>query len=98
MRQCDELGLHRRPIKPLPPFEEQTQRNLFRDCYVHDRYNSGILGRPYAIAEHDIEPSLPVKVTENQILHSEVDSLDAIDIPVSGRPNETSVFLFVIGL
>lgn len=98
MRQCIELGLHLRPHSSLAPMEEQAQRNLFWDCYVHDRYSSGILGRPFAICEHDIEVNLPIEASEEQILHNECHSLDDIRTDLLTLPNEASVFRFLVQL
>lgn len=98
MRQCIELGLHRPPITPFSPLEEQRRRNVFWDSYVHDRYSSGILGRPYAIAEEDIEVELPIAASEEEILESSKAHLSEIPIDEMRLPNESSVALFVIGL
>ncbi|KAJ5020290.1 hypothetical protein J3E73DRAFT_435618 [Bipolaris maydis] len=55
MRQCIEWKLHLKPVYPLDPLVEQHRRRVFWECYVLDRYSSGILGRPFAIAESDID-------------------------------------------
>ncbi|KAJ9625230.1 hypothetical protein H2204_010617 [Knufia peltigerae] len=98
MRQCVEVGLHRRPVAPLSPIEEQIRRNVFWDCYIHDRYSSGILGRPFAIAEHDIETPLPIEVDEENLLNSTARSLDEVDAGSFTKPNKASVFRFVVEL
>ena len=98
MRQCIELGLHQKPTMSLMPMDEQTQRNVFWDTFVHDRYSSGILGRPYAISENEIDVSLPLEASEADISNSTATSLDHIDVSSIHRPNESSVALYVIGL
>lgn len=98
MRQCIELGLHQKPRMSLMPMDEQTQRNVFWDTFVHDRYSSGILGRPYAISEEEIDVSLPLEASEADISSSTATSLDHIDVSSIHRPNESSVALYVIGL
>jgi hypothetical protein len=101
IRQCILLGLHRPPATPPTPIEEQTMRNVFWDCYVHDRYSSGILGRPYAIAEHDISVELPLELSEKEILISPSSSLREISAQMNGlpsAPNAASVFCFVVRL
>lgn len=98
MRQCIALGLHRPPTKLVSPLEEQIQRNVFWDCYVHDRYSSGILGRPYAIAEDDITVELPVEVREESLVSSRSNSLNDLRPESQNLPNEASVFRFVIKL
>jgi hypothetical protein len=96
IRQCIELGLHRPPAQTLTPIEEQIRRNVFWDCYVHDRYSSGILGRPFAIAESQISVALPHLASEDEIIHAQVRGLD--DLETAHTPNEVSVFRFVISL
>ncbi|KIW19818.1 hypothetical protein PV08_00393 [Exophiala spinifera] len=98
MRQCVELGLHRRPASSLPPVEEQIRRNVFWDCYIHDRYSSGILGRPFAIAEDDIETLLPIDADEEDLVNSTAASLDEVDMDSFTKPNKASVFRFVVEL
>lgn len=78
--------------------DEQARRNLFWDCYVHDRYSSGILGRPFAISEHDIEVDLPVEASEEQILQSGCYRLDDISSDLLNLPNEASIFRFLVQL
>ena len=98
MRQCIELGLHRPPREPLSPLEEQLSRNIFWDSYVHDRYSSGIIGRPYAIPENDITVGLPIPVTERDIAMSQALSLDLVDLHTVDMPNDACVPIFVIKL
>ncbi|KAL6246241.1 hypothetical protein RBB50_006476 [Rhinocladiella similis] len=98
MRQCVEVGLHRRPKIALSPIEEQIRRNVFWDCYIHDRYSSGILGRPFAIAEQDIETPLPIEVDEEDLLNSTAASLNEVDVDSFTKPNKASVFRFVVEL
>jgi len=98
MRQCIELGLHQRPSSCLSAIEEQCRRNVFWDCYIHDRYSSGILGRPFAIAEQDIQIGLPIEATENYILQSGSRNIDNLFVDPSVCPNEASVFRFIVRL
>ena len=54
MRQCVELGYHAPPRVAQAPLVEQKQRRIFWECYILDRYSSGILARPFTIADDDI--------------------------------------------
>ena len=97
VRQCVALELHRPPATSLLPLEEQLQRNIFWDCYIHDRYSSGILGRPYAIAEADVTVELPVERSEDELANLSSLREDCC----AGKaypPNKASVFCFVIQL
>ena len=98
MRQCIALGLHRPPTRSLAPMDEQLQRNIFWDCYVHDRYSSGILGRPFAVAEEDITVKLPVEVSDEDLLFAQATSLNDPSLQYSTKPNSASVFRFVVTL
>lgn len=64
MRQCIELGLHRRTRLKWPLIEEMRRR-VFWTVYCLDRQVSIILGRPFAISDRDIDVELPTDVEEN---------------------------------
>ncbi|KAH7346924.1 hypothetical protein BKA66DRAFT_433229 [Pyrenochaeta sp. MPI-SDFR-AT-0127] len=78
MRQCIELGLHIKPLKRLEPLLEQHHRRIFWECYVLDRYSSGILGRPFAICEKDITVLLPINAYDHSIAATGAVELDSI--------------------
>ncbi|PNP58035.1 hypothetical protein THARTR1_02193 [Trichoderma harzianum] len=59
MRTCIQLGYHRAPSKPLDAVAEQRRRRLFWCCYVQERFAACGLGRPIAIADHDITVEMP---------------------------------------
>lgn len=61
MRMCIELGLHRkRNIVPSRDTADDVQlRCIFWSCYCLDRQTSIILGRPFALADQDIDAGLP---------------------------------------
>jgi hypothetical protein len=42
-----------------PDLEKQHNQRIFWECYQLDRYSSTTLGRPFAIADHDIKVDLP---------------------------------------
>lgn len=62
-----------------------------------DRYSSGILGRPFAIAESDIDVPLPFDANDEYLISAGMCSLDSIP-PSMARPTEVSVFIFCIHL
>ncbi|KAJ5027420.1 hypothetical protein J3E73DRAFT_410317 [Bipolaris maydis] len=97
MRQCIEWKLHLKPVYPLDPLVEQHRRRVFWECYVLDRYSSGILGRPFAIAESDIELELPFDADDDYLVNSSITSLDLMPKRGPG-PSELSVFIICIQL
>jgi hypothetical protein len=98
MRQCIECGLHLKAQEGLDPLREQHQRRIFWECYVHDRYSSGILGRPFAILESEIEMPLPIDADDETIIESGATSLAHIPTVTNSNPSELSINLFCIKL
>ena len=98
MRQCIELRLHKRPLKPLDPLKEQHFRRIFWECYVLDRYSSGILGRPFALAEEDITVLLPINTYDDYIATTVPEDLNATCQPGAMAITEMSIFIVFIGL
>ncbi|OSS43831.1 hypothetical protein B5807_11616 [Epicoccum nigrum] len=98
MRQCIELRLHEEPSKSLDPLREQHFRRIFWECYVLDRYSSGILGRPFAIAERDITVSLPINAYDDHIATAGTSALDAVYPSASMLITEMSIFIVLIEL
>lgn len=99
MRQCVEWQLHRKPTQVLDPLTEQHRRRIFWECYVLDRYSSGILGRPFAIMESDIDVPLPIDANDEYLVQFSNSRLDLVPEPQSDTsPTEVSVFIFGIKL
>jgi hypothetical protein len=98
MRQCVELGYHAPPQIVQAPLVEQKQRRIFWECYILDRYSSGILGRPFAIADDDISVELPILADDDALKLANVASLSSISDTPPPFPTEVSVFVFYIRL
>ena len=62
------MELHLPPLMPINPLDEQHRRRIFWECYLSDRYCSTTLGRPFAIADRDIQVQLPVILPDEQLL------------------------------
>lgn len=61
MRMCIESGLHRREVGIKDDSDHvDLRRRVFWSCYCLDRQVSIILGRPFAVADRDIDTPLPV--------------------------------------
>lgn len=98
MRQCVELGYHAPPRTAVLAIEEQKQRRIFWECYILDRYSSGILGRPFAIADEDISVDLPILADDDALKAANVTTLSDLSNVVPSHPTEVSVFVFYIRL
>lgn len=68
------------------------------ECYILDRYSSGILARPFAIADEDICVELPILADDDALKAANVTSLSDLTNIAPSRPTEVSVFVFYIRL
>lgn len=98
MRQCIEWRLNMPRLNTLDPLREQHRRRIFWECYILDRYSSGILGRPFAIMEDDIHVGLPIDADDETLMASTAPSLDDVPGNTTSRPTELSVFIHCIKL
>ncbi|KAG9240678.1 putative Zn(II)2Cys6 transcription factor [Calycina marina] len=65
MRTCVDLGLHRKAYySNVSPYEGQLRRRLFWTVYFLERVIAVSLGRPYSIADRDIDASLPLEIDD----------------------------------
>lgn len=70
LRQCTELGLHRRiPWKQLDHdfLREQIRRRVFWVAYNLDRMAAVTLGRPFGIVDEDIDVDFPDDINDEDI-------------------------------
>ncbi|KAK5173984.1 uncharacterized protein LTR77_001063 [Saxophila tyrrhenica] len=67
MRMCIELGLHRKlkDTSCAVSKDKELRRRVFWSCYCLDRQVSIILGRPFAVSDHDVDQLLPAGVHED---------------------------------
>jgi len=65
IRTCIDLGLHREAYYcNLPPYEGQLRRRLFWTVYFLERVIAVSLGRPYSIADRDIDATMPLEIDD----------------------------------
>lgn len=55
MRQCIDLGLHKKPRRSNSFFENEMKKRVFWTSYCLDRQLSISMGRPFAISDRDID-------------------------------------------
>ncbi|KAI4629021.1 uncharacterized protein J4E87_003281 [Alternaria ethzedia] len=87
-----------RPVARALPPPAQAQLLIFWECYVHDRYSSGILGRPFALLESEISMPLPIDADDETIETSGAGVLEEVPNITNVHPSELSVNLFCIKL
>ncbi|KAE8380245.1 fungal-specific transcription factor domain-containing protein [Aspergillus bertholletiae] len=65
MRICVDLGMHREShYRAMEPLEAQLYRRIFWSVYVIERHVSWSLGRPFSIAEDDIDAQIPTDMDD----------------------------------
>jgi hypothetical protein len=65
IRTCIDLGLHREAYYGnLTPYEGQLRRRLFWTVYFLERVIAVSLGRPYSIADRDIDVTMPLEIDD----------------------------------
>jgi hypothetical protein len=91
MRICVDFGLHREvQYRKLGAHEAQKRRRLFWSVYIIERYNAWSLGRPFSIAEQEIDADLPAdlddSITDDKIIEHALRNLPSPREPSPG-PN-----------
>jgi hypothetical protein len=66
MRICVELGLHREAsYQQVRPHERERRRRVFWSVYLIERYIAWTLGRPFSIAEEEIDAGIPCRIDDS---------------------------------
>lgn len=102
MRTCIDLGLHRKtPVRNMTLLEVEQRKRIFWVAYTLDRQVSIILGRPFAISDHDIDVELPLDVNEGVCDLKEIENAAKKQTPPgqsSRRSTSLSSFIHIIRL
>ncbi|KAH0175247.1 gluconolactonase, partial [Aureobasidium melanogenum] len=93
IRACIEMEYHLPLIMPGRTSDEEKQHNqrIFWECYQLDRYSSITLGRPFAIADHDIKVDLPSRMGLDNATSTALG-------PTSLTSSDLSVFIYSVQL
>ena len=92
MRTAIDLGLHRKANEVnLDPFTAQLRRRLFWTVYYLERVVSMSLGRPFSIADRNIDLPLPLDVNDDVR-----DSAVLTAVPSTDRPTTMTFALYLI--
>ncbi|KAE8410656.1 major facilitator superfamily domain-containing protein [Aspergillus pseudocaelatus] len=92
MRTAIDLGLHRKANEVnLDPFTAQLRRRLFWTVYYLERVVSMSLGRPFSIADRNIDLPLPLDVNDDVR-----DSTALTAVPQTDRPTTMTFALYLI--
>ncbi|EXJ85720.1 hypothetical protein A1O1_06088 [Capronia coronata CBS 617.96] len=97
MRMAVELGLHRKS-KPrdrrFDPYQRELRKRVFWTAYILDRTLCITLGRPFAVAEHEIDVELPIDIPDTIKDPSTILALERSPPPVP-NPHPTSLSSFI---
>ena len=66
VRICMSLGLHRKPAIPQMSLAYEIKKRVFWSCYCLDRQVSILLGRPFAIADRDIDAEVRKRIVRSR--------------------------------
>ncbi|KAK4502316.1 hypothetical protein PRZ48_005741 [Zasmidium cellare] len=98
MSICISLELHLNPLQSMSALEEQRRRRVFWESYVLDRHTSMILGRPFAIADEDIEVQLPAELSDAELSVRHPGTLDMHQQTSGHTPSPMAVFICFVKL
>ncbi|KAJ6131113.1 hypothetical protein N7523_001573 [Penicillium sp. IBT 18751x] len=66
MRTCVDFGLHRKArYGKLSAYESEKRRRLFWTVYIVERHTACSLGRPFSIAEEEIDAEIPANLDDS---------------------------------
>lgn len=66
MRTCIDFGFHREArYRILRPHEAEVQKRLFWSVYIIERHTAWSLGRPFSIAEEEIDAQPPINIDDS---------------------------------
>ncbi|KAJ5832866.1 hypothetical protein N7474_001177 [Penicillium riverlandense] len=66
MRTCVDFGLHREACyRRIGPHEAELRRRLFWSVYLMERYTASSSGRPFSIAEEEIDAAPPSNLEDS---------------------------------
>jgi hypothetical protein len=99
MKQCIELGLHRKRRSSRLSLRSELDKRVFWSCYWHEREIAMAMGRPPAISDHDIDVPLPLDVDEANQSVDELRNAMSRDQPAPSQAQSTmSTFIHLLRL
>lgn len=76
MRTCLDFGLHRETsYRRLPAHERELRRRLFWSVYIIERYTAWSLGRPFSVAEEEIDTAPPANIDDSITTDSVIEKI-----------------------
>lgn len=97
VRMAIDLGLHRTSTNNSNDLQRcEMKKRVFWSAYAMDRNISVALGRPFAIRDADISASLPLRLTDDDLVAGSITAASCG--PFSTTPMDMSTFIHVVKL
>lgn len=94
MRTCVDFGFHRESYyRKLDPHEAGLRRRLFWSVYLMERCTASSLGRPFSIAEEEIDVELPPNLDDSTNSDDMIDRM--FNYRSRGKPHKTRLGRFI---
>ncbi|KAJ5190825.1 uncharacterized protein N7498_009810 [Penicillium cinerascens] len=94
MRTCVDFGFHRESYyRRMDPHEADSRRRLFWSVYLMERYTASSLGRPFSIAEEEIDVELPPNIDDSMNSDDLIDRM--FNYHSRGKPHKARLGRFI---
>lgn len=99
MRTCLDFGLHRESsYRRLLPHETELRRRLFWSVYLIERYTAWSLGRPFSVAEEEIDTAPPSNLDDSVTNDSVIERVLHSRSVGRGRPHKGTLGRFIASI
>ncbi|KAL1835136.1 hypothetical protein VTK73DRAFT_6181 [Phialemonium thermophilum] len=97
MRHCLDCGLHRKSAN-ASPLVDQRRKRIFWTAYMLERSVARTVGRPYAVADRDIDVDVPADIDDALETDEEVAAAMAEAEACPGRITSLTAAIHIIRL
>ncbi|OIW28584.1 hypothetical protein CONLIGDRAFT_681533 [Coniochaeta ligniaria NRRL 30616] len=97
MRHCLDCGLHRKSTNTSPLFDQRRKR-IFWTAYMLERSVARTVGRPYTVADREIDVALPANIDDSLETDEEITSAIAESLENPGQITSLTAAIHIIQL
>jgi hypothetical protein len=99
MRTCLDFGFHRETsYRRLSQHETELRRRLFWSVYIIERYTAWSLGRPFSVAEEEIDAAPPSNIDDSITNDSAIERILQNRSVGRGRPHKGTLGRFIASI
>jgi hypothetical protein len=99
MRTCLDFGFHRETsYLRLSQHETELRRRLFWSVYIIERYTAWSLGRPFSVAEEEIDAAPPSNIDDSITNDSAIEKILQNRSVGRGRPHKGTLGRFIASI